>query len=840
MIDPQTLCLGCMQESVQDPCPLCGYYRATVPESPFYLSPGTMLQNQFLIGKVLGAGGFGITYIGYDLNLARRVAIKEYFPSGVAVRVTGMPEVFPHAAKLKADYQWGLERFLDEARIVARFHHMSNIIWVQNYFSANGTAYMVMEFLDGEDLEQILRRMGKLPIAAVQQVMTPVLEALKVVHADGLMHRDISPDNIYVTEQGEVIKLIDFGAARFSLGQQSKNLSVILKPGYAPPEQYESKGKQGPWTDVYACAATIYRALTNVVPPASYDRLSEDELVPPTQLGALLTQKQEEALLRAMQLRAESRQQSIADFQNDIFGYTAAAAMPAPVPEPPPQPAPQPILEPAPLPFPLPPPKPVLPPWSLISALGVLILVLAAVWLKSREEAEIQMFTVSPSEIRVGESAKLSWKVSGAKEVEISGLGKRGAEGQESVTATVDQTYVLRAGKNERNLKLLVAPKQTERPASALEIVSFTSSLEAIHPKSEATLSWEVRGASSVRISGTEVPAKGQSTIRPESTAIYELVASGAEGEERKATVTVAVTSGSNSQQDQRRTALRILRFSISPDAIRPGQTANVEWELSGEARRITLEPGGIVLSGSQGVRALKFQNSETLTLRAEGANGVVSQQASISVSALDRKPANELKIVSFDVRPKVMNGPRRVAVIWSVSGAQRIQIDPDPGPVNSPNGELMVDITQPTTFTISAYDASGQKISESVEVKAVSAPVGKDSWLVVHSHGFALPTNINVLFGRSGPVAVNPQRPGANDPCTGYLTLSAGRLRYQPMNNNDGFDVALVDLKEVKGNVLPIGNYKAFHVRLKSGKLYNFIPKENVGTIVDAIRGKM
>lgn len=809
MTNSQDLCLGCMEVTTQDPCPRCGYQRSATPESPFYLSPGTLLQSQFLIGRVLGAGGFGITYIGYDLNLARKVAIKEYFPSGVAVRVTGMPEVFPHAAKLKADFQWGLERFLDEARIVARFHHMRNIIWVQNYFPAHGTAYMVMEFLDGEDLEKILQRLGKLPMAAVKQVMSPVLQALKTVHADGLMHRDISPDNIYVTEQGELIKLIDFGAARFSLSQQSKNLSVILKPGYAPPEQYESKGNQGPWTDVYACAATIYRALTNVVPPPSYDRLSSDELIPPSQLGSDIHPMQERTLLRALSLRPAERPQSIAEFEEELFGKNRMAPQPSPAPAPaPPEaapgpvpifdpiPAPSPLPGPLPSPAPIPPPKPGIPKWLIASAVAVLLLVVLAIWLKSEEDL---------------------------------------------IHYNTD------------------AVQKTPTPAkSTLEILRFAADPESVNPNSSSKLTWDVKNAVSVKINGTEVDPKSDLIVNPTTTSTYELVAQAANGELDRSSVTITVKP--REIPDGTPSPVRINRFAINPSTVSPGQAASIEWEVSGPATRITLEPGGLLLSGNQGSRSLVFRSAGTVTLRVESASGIVEQEAELQFT---QPPNAAPRINYFDIRPKSFNrSPRPVTISWNVSGASQIEIDPQPGSSLPSSGERMIEINAPTTFTITAVNSKGQKVSQSIEVKAMASPPGpnpnpgpgpgpdpgedrlpnpvsKDSWLVVHSHGLALPANINILFGRGG--SISTKRPGPDDPCTGYLTLLDGRLRYQPLNNNDGFDVTLSSLKEVKGNVFPIGNYKAFHIKLNSGKTYNFVPpRDNVSTILDTIRGKM
>ncbi len=323
MANPELLCMGCMEERTDGVvCTLCGWREDSPPESPLYLRPRTILQEQYMIGRALGHGGFAVTYLSWDLNLARKLALKEYFPSGIATRGAGATTVQPYSGQAREDFGYGLEKFLEEARVLARFQNHPGIIAVLNFFRANGTAYLVMEYLEGITLQEYLdQKGGKIPFDMALNLMMPVMDALREVHKAGILHRDISPDNIYVTKSGQV-KVLDFGAARYALGDRSKNLSIILKEGYAPQEQYKSKGNQGPWTDVYAVSATCYRAITGKVPPPALDRLDSDELESPTSLGVNIKPDAEAVLTKAMAVRTEERYPSIEDFQNALGQVT--------------------------------------------------------------------------------------------------------------------------------------------------------------------------------------------------------------------------------------------------------------------------------------------------------------------------------------------------------------------------------------------------------------------------------------------------------------------------------------------------------------------------------------
>ena len=278
------LCMGCMRPKTHPGlCPFCGFDEAAYELSPHHLPLYTILNGKYLVGKVLGEGGFGITYLGWDINLELMVAIKEYYPNGFVTREScGYDNTVTVLSGYRAEYfAKGLEKFVDEARRLAKFWGLPGIVAVKDYFPENKTAYIVMEFVEGKTLMAMLRENGgSLPAGQVFQMMEPVMESLETVHEAGLIHRDISPDNIMVDAKGRV-KLLDFGAARSFISDSEKSLSVMLKPGYAPEEQYRSRGKQGPWTDVYSLCATMYRAITGGVPLESLDRMAEDTLKRP-------------------------------------------------------------------------------------------------------------------------------------------------------------------------------------------------------------------------------------------------------------------------------------------------------------------------------------------------------------------------------------------------------------------------------------------------------------------------------------------------------------------------------------------------------------------------------
>ena len=326
MKDPRRLCPGCMNEWAKpdQACPVCGFIRNKYERAARWLPLYTVLERKIMIGKVIGEGGFGITYMGWDLNLEVRVAVKEYFPMGLATRDTGQGRSCAISALpgvRRDNYRQGLEKFMAEAQNLSRFYNLSGIVSVRDFFFANDTAYMVMEYVDGVTLGSYLKSHGgRLSEQEVLALFHPVMDSLKTVHAAGIIHRDISPDNIMMTKDGRM-KLIDFGAARFAGGDNERSLTIILKHGYAPAEQYQSRGNQGPWTDVYAICATMYRMMTGEVPPGAMDRLHEDTLKEFKELGCKVSTQTSYALLdKGMAIRVQDRYQSMDELMEGLYG----------------------------------------------------------------------------------------------------------------------------------------------------------------------------------------------------------------------------------------------------------------------------------------------------------------------------------------------------------------------------------------------------------------------------------------------------------------------------------------------------------------------------------------
>ena len=286
-----SICYNCFREIHEHKkCPFCGYEPALKKgKYPLALIPGTVLAGRYQIGRVLGQGGFGITYIAMDQTTRSRVAIKEYLPTEIAGRAYGTSALQVYSKDRTEEYESGKQQFLSEARTLSEFVGNEHIINIHGYFEENGTAYFAMEYMEGKTLKQVMEESGR-PISVQQanRYLLPIMEALSWVHSKGIIHRDISPDNIMIRKDGEA-KLIDFGAARYSSGEKSKSLDVILKHGFAPKEQYTRRGRQGPYTDVYAMAATYYYAITGRVPPDAIERSVEDEII-----SLLLTQTEVE------------------------------------------------------------------------------------------------------------------------------------------------------------------------------------------------------------------------------------------------------------------------------------------------------------------------------------------------------------------------------------------------------------------------------------------------------------------------------------------------------------------------------------------------------------------
>ncbi len=310
-------CYQCMKEYPDgyDICPHCGNDQTREAASLYYLPPGTVLGNgRYLIGNAVNAGGFGIVYRVWDQTFHKMLAIKEYFPSAIATRIPGTAEVRVHSAKNQKEYENGKFRFLSEARRVAKFQANPNVVDVYDFFEENHTAYMVMEFMDGMTYKQYIRTQGgKVKPQTASMVTLAVLDALAEVHKEKIIHRDINPNNIFICSDGKV-KLFDFGAARL----EATDMTTILTPCYAPPEQYTTNGKQGAYTDLYSVGAAMYFALTGVKPQESTDRVQKDQMQPPHKIDGEIPESMSNAVMRAMAVKEELRFQTAEQFRKAL------------------------------------------------------------------------------------------------------------------------------------------------------------------------------------------------------------------------------------------------------------------------------------------------------------------------------------------------------------------------------------------------------------------------------------------------------------------------------------------------------------------------------------------
>ena len=384
-------CMKCMHPLAagETVCPECGRAYGSANAETFALKPGTILEGKYLVGEMLGQGGFGITYIGFDLLLEQKVAIKEYYPmsTGMVSREGHSTVVWSSAMMGKTGTQKGFDSFLKEARKMAKLGGIPGVVGVKSVFIQNETAYIVMDFIEGETLLKKLQKNGPMDFDSCVKLMTPIMQALAEVHEHGIIHRDISPDNIMVRPDGKLI-LLDLGAAK-DLDIQGNDGSVqssqmVAKHGFSPIEQYSKSGKVGPWTDIYAMAATIYYCCTGILPPPATDRTIDDTLA----CQPRLTQAQFDILADCMHMRPQDRPQSM-DTLLQMLTHPQGevkAEPPKPVEQetPPPEPT-EPEVEPAetkPEPQPTPPPQPdakqkrLFPAWwaaVVVIVLGIII-----------------------------------------------------------------------------------------------------------------------------------------------------------------------------------------------------------------------------------------------------------------------------------------------------------------------------------------------------------------------------------------------------------------------------------------------------------------------------------
>lgn len=335
-------CFGCMEEIDGYPCPHCSWSPAAETK-PYALRPGSILKGRYLIGKVLGQGGFGITYMGLDLHLQRKLAIKEYYPSDFVCRKDSSGTVSWFSGEMARNArESGQDMFLQEARRMSKVSRIPEVVQVFDMFRENDTAYICMDYIDGITLQKLMKSAGSLTWNRARKIFLPAIAAMEKVHKAGVIHRDLSPDNIMLQQDGSV-RILDLGAAK-DLKVNSGKFSVqVAKSGFSPPEQYLQKSNSGSWSDVYAMAATIYYALTGKLPLPSLDRMNQDTLSWDLPQLQALPEHVLYALQQAMALQIADRTQTMAAFRRELTegavqkGNPAAAALPDPEDEPEPE-----------------------------------------------------------------------------------------------------------------------------------------------------------------------------------------------------------------------------------------------------------------------------------------------------------------------------------------------------------------------------------------------------------------------------------------------------------------------------------------------------------------------
>lgn len=317
-------CMNCFSVKGQyEVCPFCGYVEGTPPKQPQFLTPGTILNNRFIVGTAIGAGGFGITYKCWDNSLGITVAIKEFYPVGLVNRAPGESKVGLLSGEKQKQYRIQLKRFLMEARSIAQFGKAKDIVNVYDFFEENNTAYIIMEHIDGILLKDYLEKCGRLSVEVALSLITPIIEAVKKIHSKGIIHRDVSPDNIFISSENS-IKLFDFGSASFSNGEEGMEGEKVIKVGYSAPEQYRENSRQGFYTDIYSIGAILYQMITGIKPVESTEREYKDTLKSPLELGIKINSNLDRAIMEAMAVRPELRFQSVQHLEDALYNKRIA------------------------------------------------------------------------------------------------------------------------------------------------------------------------------------------------------------------------------------------------------------------------------------------------------------------------------------------------------------------------------------------------------------------------------------------------------------------------------------------------------------------------------------
>lgn len=317
-------CVGCMKPlTAEGRCAYCGLQQDKYRPIPRCLRPGMCLRDRYVLGRVLGEGSFGISYIAWDCLLDTVVAIKEYFPASLVSRHISEEDedtnVYIYEKRESRKYQESLKKYLGEAKSLSAYYDLDGIVSVRDFFYANNTAYIVMGYVDGISVKEYVEKNGPIQGEKFLRMLEPVIQSLAKVHQTGVLHRDISPDNMLLTRDEKLV-LIDFGAARKENINMTRSMTVVFKRGFSPEEQYRTRGQQGAWTDVYALCATAYYALTGKAPDESIQRVLEDDMPSLTEMTDVdLPMRQKRAFMKGMTVDFHHRYQTMDELYQGLY-----------------------------------------------------------------------------------------------------------------------------------------------------------------------------------------------------------------------------------------------------------------------------------------------------------------------------------------------------------------------------------------------------------------------------------------------------------------------------------------------------------------------------------------
>jgi hypothetical protein len=686
-------------------CPHCGWEEGSPQSSPAFLNARTVLDGRYLIGRVLGAGGFGITYLAWDLDLDMKLAIKEYFPNSFGARDRNHSTVIPANTHSKDAFEHGLKKFLEEGKALARFQGHPSIASVMTFFRENGTSYLVMKYEDGITVQEYLKQHGgRLDFATVVRIAMPVFDALRAVHQEGILHRDISPDNIIINRSRQ-IKILDFGSAKRDMTVRDSTLQITLKRGFSPEEQYRANGRQGPWTDVYAVGATLYQCLTGSKPPDALERLSDDTLAAPATIGVKMPKDAEKALLKALAVRAPNRFQTIDEFRAAFITNEPSPDIDRPG-----------IVERL---------RDGLRPleqivranaraisWAAGAALLLLLLIrLLPVLLAV---PEIREFAVDPAAVAPGQAATLRWSTSGGKVAispDIGSVSERA--GSRRVLPKGNTTYILTARgtlrSTTRSIKVAVTGGSIVQQPVA---VNITAEPLTIKTGGSTELVWSADGNPS-RVSIDQdigdVEKAGRRKVTPTANTTYTIVAEGPSGPVRNS-VTVLLEASVPRPV--------IASFAADPPTIRKGQTSRLSWQVTPADALVTIDQNvGRIQTGN----AVTVQPSTTTQYKLVARNPGGSMNKTVTVEVVEPEPP---KITSFTAQPESIPYHGSSVLSWSVSGEVNSVNLSGIGPVQ-PEDRRRVNPASTTTYTLTATGPGGPVTKDvTVQVAAARAPV--------------------------------------------------------------------------------------------------------------------